>query len=205
MDESGDLGFNFNNKKTSNFFIITFVFSQNNRILEKCVKKTHRILRERYRKVPSVLHACKEDKYTKLYLLKQISNREVKIMSIILNKIKVYVKLQDEKNVLYNYVTNILLDRVINKKYILCNCEKVYLISSKRETNKFLNSNFKKYLESNNKEINLSVYIKTPFEDKNLQAVDFISWSIFRKYEFRDVEYYNIFKDKICEENLLFP
>ena len=35
-----------------------------------------------------------------------------------INKKKVYTKLQDEKQVLYNYVTNILLDRIISKKLI---------------------------------------------------------------------------------------
>ena len=36
-------------------------------------------------------------------------------MSIYLNKKKVFTKLHDEKHVLYNYVTNILIDRVYTK------------------------------------------------------------------------------------------
>ena len=73
--------------------------------------------------------------------MNQINAKDISIISIILNKIKVYTKLQDEKPILYNYVTNILLDRVFTKKLIPV--EKILtLIASKRETNKFLNQNF---------------------------------------------------------------
>lgn len=39
-------------------------------------------------------------------------------MTILLNKRKVYTRLQDEKVVLYNYVTNILLDRIFTKRLL---------------------------------------------------------------------------------------
>ena len=51
----------------------------------------------------------------------------------------------------------------------------------------------------------MEVEIKTPSEEKSLQAVDFVSWAIFRKYEFGDDSYYNVVKEKIIEENPLFP
>jgi hypothetical protein len=38
----------------------------------------------------------------------------------------------------------------------------------------------------------IDIKIKTPFEEKSLQAVDFVSWAIFRKYEYRDDNYYKI-------------
>lgn len=46
---------------------------------------------------------------------------------------------------------------------------------------------------------------KTPFEEKTLQAVDFVSWAIFRKYEYADDTFYNIIKNRMVEENPLFP
>ncbi len=60
--------------------------------------------------------------------------------------------------------------------------------SSRKETNKFLNQNFKNYLHSQiakNHNLKVTVSIKTPAEQKALQAVDFISWAIFRKYEYQ--------------------
>ena len=84
----------------------------------------------------------------------------------------------------------------------------VLLVASRRETNKFLNQNFKNYLNNqivNRHKVNVRVVIKTPYEEKSLQAVDFASWAIFRKYEYRDDSYYNLIKNKIIEENPLFP
>jgi hypothetical protein len=53
--------------------------------------------------------------------------------------------------------------------------------------------------------VRINIAIKTSFEEKTLQAVDFASWAIFRKYEKNDDSYYKIIKGKIIEENPLFP
>ena len=106
-------------------------------------------------------------------------------MTIYLNKNKVHTDLQDTKTVLYNFVTNILLDRIFTKKLIPVG-EKIVLIASRRETNKFLNQNFKDYLKHKtniNHKLKISIEIKTPSEEKCLQIVDFVCWSIFQKYE----------------------
>lgn len=208
MDESGNLGFNFNKKGTSTYFLITFLLTKNKRSIEKCVKKVHAGLRKKYKKV-GVLHAYVEEPVTRKRLLSLLSKKDCKIMTILLNKKKVYTKLQDEKPVLYNYVTNILLDRIFTKKLLHSDDpDSIGIIASRKETNKFLNQNFKSYLQSKiakNHNINVTISIKTPAQEKALQAVDFVSWAIFRKYEHGDATYYDIIKDKIIEENPLFP
>jgi len=139
-------------------------------------------------------------------LLKHLNEKDVHIMTIYLNKNKVHTDLQDTKTVLYNFVTNILLDRIFTKKLIPVG-EKIVLIASRRETNKFLNQNFKDYLKHKtniNHKLKISIEIKTPSEEKCLQIVDFVCWSIFQKYEKWDESYYNMFKDKIIEENWLY-
>jgi len=51
MDESGDLGFEFGKKKTSDYFIITVLFIDGSkRIIEKMVKKTHSELAKKNKK-----------------------------------------------------------------------------------------------------------------------------------------------------------
>lgn len=127
-------------------------------------------------------------------------------MTIFIDKSKVYTNLQNEKHILYNYITNILIDRIFTKKLVNKN-EHIILIASKRETNKFLNLNFESYLKNiikNKHKLDIDIQIKMPSEEKALQAVDFVSWSIFRKYEFKDLEYYKIIKGLIAEENRLF-
>lgn len=207
LDESGDLGFNFKKKKTSKFFVITSLFVNNQRPIEKIVKKTHSELRKRYKRKRGVLHAVKERPLTRQRLLKRLAEQDIALMTIYLNKSKVYTRLQDEKQILYNYVANILLDRVFAKRIIDFK-GRIFLIASRRETNKFLNENFKNYINNQAKNIhrkNIQVEIKTPHQEKSLQVVDFACWAVFRKYEYGDDSYYNIIKGKIVEESPLFP
>lgn len=207
LDESGDLGFDFKKKKTTKFFVITFLFVINKKSIENVVKKVFRSLTTQELKHHSgVLHCYKEKPKTRLKLLDYLREKDISIISIYLNKQRVYTKLQEEKHILYNYVANILLDRVYTKNLIPIT-ETIHLIASKRETNKFLNQNFKDYLGrqvSSNHKINLQIEIKTPSEEKSLQIVDFICWSIFRKREYEDESYYNLIKNKIVEESGLF-
>ena len=207
LDESGDLGFDFRKKRTSKVFVITCLFTENKRPIEKIVKKTHSELRKKYKRRFGVLHCVKERPITRQRLLKRLAKKECFIMSIYLNKKKVYTKLQDEKPILYNYVTNILLDRIYSRKIIKTK-NKISFFASRKETNKFLNQNFKNYLNQqvkNRHQARIEILIRSPHEEKALQAVDFVSWAIFRKYEYQDESYYNLIKKKIIEENPLFP
>lgn len=68
IDESGNLGFEFNKKGTSSYFLITFLFTTNKRAVEKCVKKVHAGLRKKYKKV-GILHAYREEPITRKRLL----------------------------------------------------------------------------------------------------------------------------------------
>jgi hypothetical protein len=49
------------------------------------------------------------------------------------------------------------------------------------------------------------VEIRPPHQEKSLQVVDVACWAIFRKQEHGDSSYYNLIKQKIVEENPLFP
>lgn len=206
LDESGDLGFD-QNKTNSKFFIITAIFTSNRKPIEKIVKKIHAGLRKKIKAFGGgVLHSVKEKKVTRIRLLKNLTKVRLKIMTIYLDKSKVYTNLQNEKHILYNYITNILIDRIFTKNLVDRN-RHIVLVASKRETNKFLNLNFESYLKhiiKNKHKLDINVQIKTPSEEKSLQAVDFISWSIFRKYEFKDLGYYKIIKGQVIEENRLF-
>ena len=129
-------------------------------------------------------------------------------MTVYFDKRNVYTRLQDEKDVVYNVVTNILLNRIMTKQLLGPNPEGVELIASRKETNRFLNENFKEYLRSKVKGshgIDIKVEVRTSHEEKGLQAVDFASWAIFRKWEFGDESYYDIIREKIIEENSLYP
>ena len=204
LDESGDLGFNLEGG-SSKYFIITFIFVDRKRPIEKIARNIHKNLERKFKKV-GVLHAYNQSAATRQRLLKKVADSNSKVMAVILNKNNVYTKLQDQKNVLYNYVTNILLDRIFKKNLIPID-KPVTLIASKRETNRFLNENFKSYLSNqvrSNYKLNLKVEISTPAKEKSLQVADFVSWAIFRKYESGDLNYYELFGERVVEESFLF-
>jgi hypothetical protein len=208
MDESGCLGFDFSKSKTSQHFVITFLFAAHQNRLHKIVKKTFKSFSKRDLKHHSgVLHATKEQPKTRVKLLTLLAQEEgVSIMAIRLNKKKVYTHLKDEKTVLYNYVTNILLDRIITQKLIPTN-EPIHLVASRRETNKFLNDNFRAYLKqkvTGNHGVNINIQISPPAAEKGLQVVDFACWSIFRQYEHGETQYYDLIRKLVVEDKQLF-
>lgn len=207
LDESGDLGFNFRKKHTSNYFVISFLFVKDKSPVEKIVKKIFQgFTKKEVKSHSGTLHCYKEKTSTRKKLLTKLVEKDISILNIYLNKHKVFTGLQEKNHTLYNYVTNILLDRLYTKKLVPLS-EKIILVASRRETNKFLNENFKTYLESqmiNQRKLRFEVEIKTPKEEKCLQIVDFVSWSTYRKYEHKDPNYWEIISTKIVEENGLF-
>lgn len=207
LDESGDLGFDWTKKKTSKYFVITAMFVSDKKPVEKIVKKVFQTMSKNDLKHhDSVLHSYKEKPKTRIKILNLLLKQDVNILTIYLNKKKVYTNLRNEKHVLYNYVTNILLDRIYTRKLIPITGE-IILVAAIRETNRFLNDNFKNYLENqveNKYKSILKVLIKHPYEEKTLQIVDCASWAIFRKWEHTDESYYKIIKSLVIEENPLF-
>lgn len=206
LDESGDLGFDFTKKRTSKFFVVTVLFVEQKRQIEKVIRRAHAGLRKKYKIRTLVLHAAKEEPVNITKVCRGLVDRHCKLMTIYLDKSKVYTKLRNEKHVLYNYIVNILLDRIINRR-LISKKDGITLVASRRETNKFLNENFRGYLRRQAKDnhgVEFTIEIKTPAEEKCLQAADIASWSIFRKYEYGDDSYYQTLKPIIAEENALY-
>ncbi len=208
LDESGDLGFDFSKSKTSRHFIVTALFVTKRGPVEKIVKKIFcSFSKVEMKSHGGTLHAYKERPVTRQRVLGALAEHDVTIVAIYLNKVKVYTHLQDEKHVLYNYVANILLDRIYTKKLVPTD-EVVHLIASQRETNKFLNKNLCNYLTqqlAGNHRLDIDVKIRSPQQEKCLQIVDFASWAIFRLIEHGDESYFNLIKRRVVEQSPLFP
>jgi undecaprenyl pyrophosphate synthase len=208
LDESGDLGFDLEKQGTSRYFMVTFLFSENKAPLENILKRVfHAFSKKEVKRHAGTLHAYKEHPKTRQKVLRALSEKDISILTVYLDKKNVYTKINEEKHVLYNYIANILLSRIFTKKLIPTD-KPIHLIASRRETNRFLNENFIDYLKEQTKAnhaLDLQVEVKKPDEEKSLQLADMVSWSIFRKYEHGDETYYNVIKQKIVEEDPLFP
>lgn len=206
MDESGDLGFKKGLPGSSRFFIITFLLVQEKRPFEKIIQKIHRELREHYRVRTGVLHAAHEKPETILRILSKLSEKEgCAILAMVVDKQRVPSKMKYKKHVLYNHITHVLLNRIIDKQFVAPGA-RLYFIASQRETNRYLNENFKAYISGNLQRkhaIQLDIQIRTPFQEKCLQLVDSVSWAIARKYEKSDERYYSVIKNLTIEEDFI--
>lgn len=204
LDESGDLGFK---KSSSKWFLFTIAMTNDAYALERVVKRVWRSLKKKHRGLGE-LHASHEKDSTRKRVLKQLNEiDDLKVLCVILNKKKAYVDLQNQKNYLYNYTANILLER-LHSKEMLKPKESIQLFIDRKDTKKRLRENFIRYLTDSMKKRrdgSFSVKLHSSHENKSLQAVDFISWAIFRKYEQGDYEFYEIIKNQITDERLLFP
>lgn len=201
MDESGDLGFG---EGSSKWFLFTLAITDDKRALERVVKKIWKPLKEKHKRLGE-LHAYHANDVTRTRMLRRLNEvDDLKILTVILNKEKVYVDLQNQKNYLYNYTANILLDRLHQKGVLSEGVIELYI--DRKDTKKALTENFVNYLISamDKRGRSMKVELHTSNDNKSIQAVDFISWSIFRKYEWNDYEFYNVIQDKIIDERLLF-
>ncbi len=203
LDESGDLGFS---KKSSKWFLFTLVVVNDPRLLERVIKKVKNGLKKKHKHKFSELHAYHCDDVTRTRVLKSLSQLDIAVVTTILNKEKVYVDLQNQKNYLYNYTANVILDRLINSKRVDGD-NQLFLVVDRKDTKKNLRDNFIAYITEamkKRRDCKFEMSLAASHDEKGLQAVDFISWAIFRKYERGDYEFYEIIKDKIIDERLLF-
>ncbi len=119
-----------------------------------------------------------------------------------MNKRKIVSKLHDKKDKVYNYITGLLFDKILNATNPN---EELIMTVDKVKVGKIQIEDFNFYLglklflagQSNRK---LVVNHVDSQKDRCIQAVDFISGSIFRKYEFRNLNFYNLIKSKIISE-----
>ncbi len=104
--------------------------------------------------------------------------------------------------IVYNYFSGLLMEKLIFEKKLYS----TNLIFDRRNKETHENKPFKEYLKTHilgvalEKHIDPISFLLTPDDSQNsfgLKAVDFCSWAIFRKYEYKDERFYAIIKDKI--------
>ena len=206
LDESGDLGFDFVNKKPSKFFTITiFAISgiDKNRAIINCVK--HTISRKLHKKNnnKAELKGSKTSLEVKKYFYEKCKNIKFGIYALTLNKKRLYEKLSKDKERVYNYIARLVMDQIPFEKAVT----RVHLIvdksKSKPEIEEF-NSYIMRALKGRlDPKVPLDIYHYLSHESVGLQAADIFCWGIFRKYEKKDTEWFEIFRqDKVRYEDL---
>lgn len=211
LDESGDLGFDFVNKKPSKFFTITILVIKGNienRLLFKAVKKTLRRRlnpRGKRKRIVAELKGTKTTLEVKKYFYEQVKSLNFNIYAITLNKRRLYEYLIKNKSRVYNFIARNVLDQISFKEAKI----KVELIidksKSKPEIVEF-NSYIRRQLEAElDPKIPLNMYHLSSLESGGLQAADMFSYGIFEKHERRRMDWLNIFKEKVIYDSVYLP
>lgn len=204
LDESGDLGFDFVNKKPSKFFTITILALSSrdaNRQLLQAAKVTlkRKLNSPKNRKrIVRELKGTGTTQEVKKYFYGKVKGVKFGIYSITLNKKQVYERLAKDKSRVYNYIARKVLDQIPFEKN---NSDRVELIIDKSmgkpEVAEF-NSYIRRQLEGRlSPNIPLDIYHWRSHENFGLQAVDLFCWGIFQKYERNNTQWYDIYADKI--------
>lgn len=208
LDESGDLGFNFENKKSSRFFVITLLTITGSKSIKSINKAVARTLdnklnhKNKKRRFISELKGSSTTLEVKKYFLNYIHRNipDLFLYSIILDKSCLLESMKNPiKERIYNHMTHQLLEKIE-----FPNVKHVNLVVDRSKDNLGVKE-FNDYLYAN---LSLCLNLKTKLyishdsseKHKGIQAADIFCYGIGRKYELKDESWYNLFKDKIKVE-----
>ena len=127
-------------------------------------------------------------------IYKTFKKDSLKIYGLI-DKLKVPKPEHDLKAEFYTNLSGFLIEQILQSK------ENIELIVDKSlsrekrvEFNKYVKNSILKKIRVN---IKIKIEHKNSYQDKCLQAVDFISGAIFANHEHNNLIYFNLIKDKI--------
>ncbi len=209
VDESGDLGFDFENKNPSHFFTITILLTHSNndnKRLKSAVDKTvKRKLnpKNKRKRVVKELKGSETSFAVKQYFYTHCDSLNFGLYSITINKKKVNPELQSNKARLYNYILRVLIDQIdlsqiSSLNLILDRCKNQKEIA---ECNRYLVNNISGRLIP---EASINISHEDSQHIKQLQAVDVFCYGIARKYNQSDTNWFEVFRSKIVYEDLFF-
>ncbi len=202
LDESGDLGFG---KKSSKFFVVTILFTKNPRYLSFCIKKArHKKLKKKLKERPEIKAYTSTQRIREL-VLSCLAKKDIEVHTIVLSKRNIPSDLRREKQKLYNYITGLLIEDCAHFLK-----PSLTLIVDKRATGKVLEE-FNDYVRFKaasqmieERKTLLKIHHKISQSDAGLQAVDFVSYAIYRLFEHGKDDLYSIIEPKVKTMKKLF-
>lgn len=208
LDESGDLGFDFENKHPSKKFVITLLVCESGAVTREfrtAVRRTLKNKLNRGKKGSRIVQELKGTDTTlaiKRYFYRHSPKNGWQIYTVVVNKERVYENLQTKagKKKLYNYISRFLLERVN-----LAGAGKAVTLVVDRSKNKDEIADFNQYLGNQLEallplDVPLNIYHQHSHENAGLQAVDLFCWGVFRKYEHGDHDWYREYGGRIVFE-----
>lgn len=209
LDESGDLGFDFQNKNSSTHFIITLLVFNNyhgvlrvNAAVKHTIKHKFGIGTIPELKSTKILFPIKKYFYTNL--TRHLDEHDWGLYCIILNKLELLARSKTTPNVhrLYNILAHQVLEQIdysdVNNNIQLV-VDRWKSPKEKIIFNHHLQSNLETLLPIN---VPLVITHEVSHHSPGLQAVDLFSSGFFKKHVANDTKWHNAFKDQIIWEGV---
>lgn len=192
LDESGNLGFG---ERADKYFTLAAIIAREPTHVERCIKRTRmQKLPKKYKQIPE-LKFHNSSRAIRERVLRCLSRTDNDIAYAVLRKDQVYSYLRDERAILYNYITGILLSKII-KSY--CLKDTVDLIIDKSLYNS-QRDNFDNYLTVKASALGVSLNPSHPDsqQERGVQAADFVAGATNHMYCEGDRHYYEIIEHRV--------
>lgn len=205
LDESGDLGFDFVNKKPSNYFTICVLAikgADKNRSLGNAVKA---VLQRKFPKRTGEVQELKGNTLPleiKRYFYRHARVIDFQLCAATLSKRAICGRLSVEKDRIYSYLARLALEKVNFDDAAIRVIMTVDKRGPDRETVRFNNYILSQIKGMIDPLVPLDIFHVPSQESYGLQAADLFAWGVQRKYEMRDRAWYEVFKEKIRTERL---
>lgn len=201
LDESGDLGFDFVNKKPSRFFTVCILATSHRESFVKISQAVRKTLsRKLNRHKKPLIHELKGKNTSievKQYFWRQVKDCRFGIYAITLNKRRIFENLTHQKERIYNFISRQVLDQIPFEKASIRVQMVIDKSKAKPEIIEFNNYIVRQLEGRLSPQIPINIDHLSSQKDALLQAVDLFAWGIFRKYERKEQRWYDVFKDKV--------
>lgn len=205
VDESGDLGFNFE-KGATEYMVIGFAFFPNenykigiDNIKSAIESKSRTHIRE--------IKFSASSSSVRRALLGQLVAVNGKFGYVFINKHRVYDYLQKHpsNNYLYNKLIYYLIENLIQEEQIK---DHITVYIDERSKNKEIKKSISRYLQDQINPIlspySLYVRFERSHNSRGIQCVDSICGSVYRMVAKNDAQYYEIIKNNFVVEREIF-
>lgn len=208
LDESGDLGFDFNKPRTSRTFVITLLVCDGREVSHGFKTAVRRTLKNKINRKKGTTPA-KEVKGSdtiysvKAYFYRQLPPEGWRLYTVVLDKQLLLSTLNKplEKKKIYNFLARYILEK-LPLSTIAADTVTLVVDRSKgkndiREFNEYVTNHLEGLMP-----LNVPLYInhEHSHESSGIQAVDSFCWGIFKQYETGDNEWYEMFRQHLAGE-----
>lgn len=193
LDESG----NVDPFSGSHVLVVALLTTNIPRKIELRVKRMHQKLGRRAR--TNELKASSSDEWVITQLLANIANEDIEIVTVIVDKRAILRPPEDPERIYRTAVTRVTA-------HCVSKWPRVDFCLDKRYTKQSLRWELEVAIRDGISQIPQDVVLIHQEDSravKGLQAVDFIAWAIYQKYEANDEQYYSIIQDRIVVEELI--